>query len=200
MATFVKRQGPNGRKVWQVRVRKKGYPQQARTFDLKAQAVAWAQQVETEMTRGVFISRTEAEATTLGEALERYRVEITPRKRAIGQENQRIDLWCRHKLASRSLASIRGKDVANYIREREAAGVGANTIRLELALLSHLFTIARSAWGMESLGNPVALVKGSPSVVASASVREMNTPRGKSECVRRATPSRHAPLTSRLRR
>ena len=142
-------------------MRKKGYPQQARTFDLKAQAVAWAQQVETEMTRGVFISRTEAEATTLGEALERYRVEITPRKRAIGQENQRIDLWCRHKLASRSLASIRGKDVANYIREREAAGVGANTIRLELALLSHLFTIARSAWGMESLGNPVALVKGS---------------------------------------
>ncbi len=44
------------------------------------------------MTRGVFISRTEAEATTLAEALDRYRVEITPRKRVVWQESQRIDL------------------------------------------------------------------------------------------------------------
>jgi integrase len=64
-------------------------------------------------------------------------------------------------LASRSLASIRGKDIADYIHEREAAGVGPNTVRLELALLSHLFTVARSAWGLESLTNPIMLVKGS---------------------------------------
>ena len=29
-----------------------------------------------------------------------------------------------------------------------------NTIRLDLALLSHLYTVAASAWGMEPLGNP----------------------------------------------
>ncbi len=34
------------------------------------------------MARGVFVSRTEAETTTLAEALERYRVEILPRKRS----------------------------------------------------------------------------------------------------------------------
>jgi integrase len=33
-------------------------------------------------------------------------------------------------------------------------------IRLDLALLSRLFNTARTAWGMESLTNPVDLVKG----------------------------------------
>ncbi len=35
--------------------------------------MAWARTVEAEMVRGVFVSRTEAEATTLAEALERCR-------------------------------------------------------------------------------------------------------------------------------
>ncbi|EQD54850.1 phage integrase family protein, partial [mine drainage metagenome] len=33
------------------------------------------------------------------------------------------------------------------------------TVHLGLALLSHLFEVARSAWGMESLVNPVPLAK-----------------------------------------
>ena len=38
---------------WQVRVRKKGYPLQVKTFDKKVQAQAWARQIETEMDRGI---------------------------------------------------------------------------------------------------------------------------------------------------
>ena len=160
MATYVKRRGPDGRWVWQARVRKQGWPQQTRTFDLKAEAKRWAASIEGEMARGVYISRAEAEATTLAEALDRYAAEILPGKKSPAEIGF-VKRWKRHPVASRSLAAIRGKDIADYIREREAAGVGPNTIRLELALLSHLFTIARSAWGMESLQNPVALVKGS---------------------------------------
>ena len=160
MATIRKRQGPGSRHVWHVQVRKKGYPSQTCTFDTKAQALAWAATIESEIARGVFVSRTEAEATTLGEALERYSVEVLPGKKS-PSEIGFVRRWRRHPLARRSLAGVRGKDVAAYIRERERDGVGANTIRLELALLSHLFSVARSAWGMESLGNPVALVKGS---------------------------------------
>ncbi|MHB1565128.1 MAG: site-specific integrase [Acidiferrobacter sp.] len=47
-----------------------------------------------------------------------------------------------------------------FIKSRAADGAGPNTIRLDLALLSHLFNVARTAWGMESLANPVELVKG----------------------------------------
>ncbi|WP_298136085.1 hypothetical protein [Acidiferrobacter sp.] len=72
MASLRARQGPGGRKVWQVRIKKSGYPEMARTFDLKGEAVAWGKQIEAEMDRDVFVSRSEAEDTTLGEALARY--------------------------------------------------------------------------------------------------------------------------------
>ncbi len=49
MASLRQRPGPGGRRVWQVRIKRKGYPEAARTFDLK----------------------TEAEATSLTEGLER---------------------------------------------------------------------------------------------------------------------------------
>ena len=38
---------------------------------------------------------------------------------------------------------------------RRALGRAENTVRLELALVSHLFEIARKEWGMESLLNPL---------------------------------------------
>ena len=54
---------------WQVLIRKRGYPQQSKTFNSKSEAEAWAVIIESEMVRGVFVSRTEAEQTTLGDIL-----------------------------------------------------------------------------------------------------------------------------------
>ena len=160
MASFIPRKGPSGRRVWQAHIRRRGYPAQVRTFDNKAEAEAWAATIESEIARGVFVSRAEAESTTLAEALDRYLTEVTPRKRRPQAEAGAIQRWKAQPLAQRILATIRGKDIAGYITRRQADGVGANTIRLELALLSHLFNTARTAWGMESLSNPVDLVKG----------------------------------------
>jgi integrase len=160
MASFIPRKGPGGKRVWQAHVRRRGYPAQVRTFDTKAEAEAWASIVESEIARGVFVCRSEAEATTLAEALERYRKTVTPAKRGADIERFRLDRWGRHPLAFRSLASIRGKDVAAYVVERGQEGAAPATVHKELNLLSHLFNTARTAWGMESLTNPVDLVKG----------------------------------------
>ncbi|MHB1942255.1 MAG: GIY-YIG nuclease family protein [Acidiferrobacteraceae bacterium] len=46
MATFRKRSGPGGRMVWQARIRRRGHVDQARTFDLKGEAEAWAAGIE----------------------------------------------------------------------------------------------------------------------------------------------------------
>jgi len=162
MASLRARLGPSGRKVWQVRIKKRGYPELARTFDLKGEAEAWAKQVETEMDRGIFVSRTEAEGTTLAEALNRYRTEIVPQKKNAERESRQVNglIPMLGPLAPRFLASIRGKDIMSFMKIRQAGGAGPNTVRLDLALLSHLFNVARTAWGMESLTNPVDLVKG----------------------------------------
>ncbi len=157
MASFIQRLGPSGKRVWQAHIRRRGYKAQVRTFNTKAEAQAWAATIESEIARGVFVSRTEAEATTLKEALDRYAVEVSAHKRSVGREASTIRWWQASALARRSLASIRGKDISATTADRT---VGANTVRIRLALLSHLFNIARTAWGMESLGNPVELVKG----------------------------------------
>lgn len=153
---------PGGRQVWQVQIIKKGFPRQYRTFNSKTAAVRWALDIESEMAEGVFVSRAEAERTTLGEAPGRYLAEITPRKKAstIARERNRIRVLRADPLAERVLAGIRGADVADFVRDREAEGLGANAIRLDLALLSHVFTVAGSVWGMESLGNPVQRIRG----------------------------------------
>ena len=160
MATFVQRKGPGGKRVWQALVRRRGYPQQTRTFDTKGAAEVWAAGIESEMGRGVFVSRSEAEGTTLAEALERYAVEVSKKKKSGARESYTIRVWQESALGPRALASIRGKDVAQAVRNFEARGLAPNTIRIHLALLSHLFNTARTAWGMESLTNPVDLVKG----------------------------------------
>jgi integrase len=64
----------------------------------------------------------------------------------------------RRKISTEFLAAIRAKDIAEYIKERENEGMSGNTIRLDLALLSRLYNIARTSWGMESLVNPVQRV------------------------------------------
>ncbi len=158
MASLRARPGPSGRKVWQVRIKKSGYPEMARTFDLKTRAQAWAKQIESEMDRGVFVSRSEAEDTTLGEALARYLKEVVAHKHTKG-EDAIVRWWAALPLAHRSMASIRGKDIAAAVKLKEAEGVGPRTVFAYIVTLSHLFTLARREWGMESLGNPTEFVR-----------------------------------------
>ncbi len=56
---------------WRAEIRRRGYKPVYRTFVTKQQAQQWARRVESEMDAGLFIDRTEAERTTLREALER---------------------------------------------------------------------------------------------------------------------------------
>jgi len=78
VANFRKR-GPH---QWQAQVRKKGHPTQSKTFATRSAAETWARSIEYEMDQGLFVSRVEAETTTLNELLQRYLEEITPRRKA----------------------------------------------------------------------------------------------------------------------
>ena len=154
MAYFQKRSGS-----WRAIVKRKGFDRITQTFDTKATAEAWARQIEAEMDRGVYFSRKEAEATTLSEALDRYEREISSIKKGHLQEKKRIRSWKAHPLAKRALATIQGKDIAAWRDTRIKSGSSANTVRLDLAIISHLFEIARKEWGMEGLHNPVKSIR-----------------------------------------
>ncbi|EHR70851.1 hypothetical protein BurJ1DRAFT_2007 [Burkholderiales bacterium JOSHI_001] len=57
-------------KYWRAQVRRLGFPPQSKRFDTNAKAEAWARVTDSELDRGIFESRAEAERTTHGEALE----------------------------------------------------------------------------------------------------------------------------------
>ena len=154
MATITKRNDSQ----WQAKVRRKGHPAQSKTFESKAKAEAWARSVESEMDHGVFVSRAEAERTLLSDALKRYETEISRHKKGHAEEKCRIAKWCRHKLAVCSLAALRPIDFAKYRDERLAEGAAAATVRLELAVISHMFTIANKEWGIPA-HNPIANIR-----------------------------------------
>lgn len=147
---------------WQARVRRKGYHVQIKTFNTRAEVEAWARQIESEIDRGVFVSRAEAESTTLIEALDRYEREIASSKKGAVQEVSLLRTWKNTLIAPRSMASIRSSDIAklrdDWLKQADPPLKSATVLR-RLAVLSHVFSIARKEWGMESLLNPIELVR-----------------------------------------
>jgi len=142
---------------WAVEIERKGFERISRTFDTKAEAEAWAKVTESEMVRGVFVSRQEAENTTLSEALDRYLREVSVLKKSHRTEKIYAGTW-KKSFGSRSVASITSTDIAKY-RDARLKEVSENMVRLELALLSHLFTIAIKEWGLTGLVNPVMQIR-----------------------------------------
>jgi integrase len=156
MATIV----PTPSGTYKALVRMKGWPTTSKTFRLKRDAVDWGRRTEDEMVRGTYISRTGSEKMTAQDALQRYLVEVTPTKKPTTQRSE--NTTAQHLinfLGKYSMAALSSELVASYRDHRIAAGKSNNTVRIELALLSNLFTIAIQEWGLGLTHNPVANIR-----------------------------------------
>ena len=166
MPTLVKT--PSG--TWKAVIRKTGFPTTIKTFRLKRDAEDWARRTEDEMVRGLYVQRAPSERLTFEEAMKRYLMEVTVTKRAFTQQGEKrrsvplIDHFGKY-----SLAGITPELVAKY-RDQRLAGEdrlkdgkpqprAANTVRLELALIGHLFTVAIKEWGLGLTYNPVLNIR-----------------------------------------
>lgn len=165
MATIVKTSAGS----WKAVIRKTGWPTSAKTFRTKRDAEDWARRTEDEMVRGVYIRRAGSERTTIEAALRRYVAEVTPSKRPLTQisEVRRAEILIK-RLGRYSLAALTPDIVARYRDERLAGETvldGAkrplsnNTVRLELALLGHMFNVALKEWGLGLTHNPVQSIR-----------------------------------------
>jgi integrase len=153
MATIRERAGR-----WQAIIKRKGYPQQSRTFDLRKDAEKWARQQERQMDAGQWVDRTEAEQTTLAELLDRYAREISSTKRGKESELYRIEQFKRSTLAKYSPAAVTGQLISTW-REERLREVSGGTVLREMQLLSHVFAVAMREWGIALHNNPVAMVR-----------------------------------------
>jgi integrase len=152
----IRKRGPS---QYQARVRLTGHPEVSRTFSSRQDALAWASECERLVMQGLGDAMREADQLTLFNALERYANEVTPTKRSHQQEMSRLRRWQQHPLADLCLSRIRAADFARFRDHRQEQGVGPNTIRLDLALVSHVFEVARKDWGLEALSNPVKAIR-----------------------------------------
>jgi len=156
MATLVKT--PSG--TWKAVIRKQGWPTSAKTFRTKRDAEDWARRTEDEMVRGVFIQRAPSERMTFGLALDRYLAEVTPTKKESTQKAERLKaVSLRLFFGKYSLAAVNADLVARYRDQRLGEGKKPNTVRLELALASHLFSVAIKEWRIGLAQNPVANIR-----------------------------------------
>ncbi|ENO75335.1 site-specific integrase [Thauera sp. 63] len=143
---------------WQVIVKRKGHPQQSKTFDLKKDAEKWGRQQERLMDAGEWVDRSEAHRTTLGELFDRYGKEVSSKKRGAESELIRLNVFKQSDLAKYSAAAVTAKMVAEW-RDERLKEVSSGTVLRELQLIGHVFTIAIREWGINLQGNPVALIR-----------------------------------------
>lgn len=154
MASYYKR----GDYQWEARIRRKGYPMQARTFDTKAEAHAWAVQVESEMQRGSYIVRNEADRTTMKELIERFIREVTPSHRGQVKEAARLRNTAKHKLWQTYVANLKATDFAAW-RDERLKQVAPATVLREMGDLALILNHAMKEWGIVLPVNPLNHVK-----------------------------------------
>tara|TARA_R110002049_G_scaffold20717_8_gene75940 strand:- start:5332 stop:6372 length:1041 start_codon:yes stop_codon:yes gene_type:complete len=145
---------------WKAVIRKAGWPTKSKTFRVKRDAMDWARRTEDQMVRGVFIDRATTHRQKLSVVLDRYLSEVTPTKKpstAI-REKRRAKIL-KQQLGEYSLTALTPELIGQYRDNRIQEGLSASSVRLELALLSHLFTIAIREWRLGLTGNPVSMVR-----------------------------------------
>ncbi|MCK9189907.1 MAG: hypothetical protein M0P06_12350, partial [Acidithiobacillus sp.] len=154
-------------KYWRVQIRRRGYLYLSATFD--TEAMAWALTKEAELERQTpeeAYQRVETRHFRLADALLRYELDVLPDKRPTTQRRELVIMAdLKNTFGEVVLSEINGQRLALMVKHWEQPGdahpkgLGAHSIRLYLALISHLYTIARSEWGMPELINPVSLIR-----------------------------------------
>lgn len=143
---------------YQAQIRRRGYPTVSKMFASRRDAEAWARLQESEMDRGVYLDRTEAERTTLCDLLERYLSEVTPLKKSALSETTRIKRLLREEdLCCYKLTALTPRLLAEY-RDRRLGEVSGSSVNRELSLLSHVLNTATREWELP-ISNPVKMIR-----------------------------------------
>lgn len=136
MASITKRLGR-----WQARTNCQGIRKSA-TFPTKAEAMAWAAQIEAEITSG---KRGQTKAVTFGKLLEKYLEEESPKHKGEVWEKNLIKRMAEMPLYSIKLADLKADDFSKW-RNSRLKKVAESTVRREWILLSAAINVAIKEW------------------------------------------------------
>lgn len=149
MATIEKRPGKFGT-AWRATVRIKGIRKSA-TFDTKAQATAWAAQIEQMLRAGEALpGEAPPGDRDFVEAAEAYLDTLGQRKRLSAASKymyRHAAARLQRAFGGRTMAEITREDVERY-RDHRLESVGSSSIRHDFVFLRGLYRHARIEWGL----------------------------------------------------
>ncbi|PPD56984.1 MAG: integrase [Methylotenera sp.] len=151
MATIRKK----GDLQWHVQVRRK-HITETKTFTTKHDAEAWARDVEGKIDRGVYVSRIEAESTTVADVCDRYSREVLPRLKGKTPDASRLKT-IKTKLGKLPIAAITSAILATY-RDERLLEVGKQSVIHELGLINRVLKTCVIDWGI-ALPSGIPLVR-----------------------------------------
>lgn len=154
MATIVKR----GEK-WQAQVRRKGMATTSRTFHRKTDAEEWARNMEIKADRGDLPTPIRMlEQYTLRDILQRYKAEVSVKKRSGDNEGYLLDAFMRQPIAALPLPQLTYAHFTTY-RDKRLKDVKPGTVNRELSIIRHALDIAEREWDVPLRHNPLAKLK-----------------------------------------
>lgn len=144
---------------WQVQVRRKHASPISKSFLLKADAEAWARSMEVEADKRTLQHDPRLlDATSLGDLVRMYRDTVCQTKKGRDVEVILLNAFLRHPIAIKPLSAIKTADFARY-RDERLKVVSPSGLNRELSPLQHMFSVARSEWGLPITENPIAALR-----------------------------------------
>ena len=127
--------------VWRHRIMVKGQ-RVSGTFSTKAAALAWEAAQRVQLVEGTKTGT----GKTVRDALERYELEVSRKKRGHANEAKRLAWFRESSIATIKISDIKPADIAAW-RDERLKVVKGSTVNRDLNILSHMFTVARREWG-----------------------------------------------------
>ncbi|MBP1152762.1 site-specific integrase [Methylocaldum sp. RMAD-M] len=131
---------------WEAQIRRNGSKPITKTFDRRSDALTWANTVESEISRGIFVDFSLAEKLTLHQAIDRYDQEVLPNLRSAKSERSRlkhIDTVLGHL----PIATINCAVLAEY-RDKRLKELSPQSVKHELGLLTRVLKKCHREWGI----------------------------------------------------
>jgi integrase len=111
------------------------------------------------MDEGTWRNLTGAHSMLLSVALERYLEEVSIKKKPRTAARDKLSAsYLRLHLGKLTLTRVTPDKLATY-RDKRLRDVSPHSVRLELALLSNLFNVARREWAIGEIENPASMVE-----------------------------------------
>lgn len=154
MASITKR----GDYQWQALVRKGGV-KAVKTFLTEQEAEEWSKEVESQITKGVYIDKSHLKKYTLSDLLDEMLETAIPPKKGASREISFVGRLKRHPIAEMTLNKISPNDIRDY-RDGRLKSVSTSTVAKEMAMMSSYFNYAISEFvKYQGLTNPVTPIR-----------------------------------------